>query len=353
MNIEERMALTRAFFKMVCDPILERKGRASNSNQGFYDAAWPQFDHDHHRVWWDGFFKQVNRLGMWIFSREDPAEPLEEMYADIINYALIGVSMAVADGLIQFDGNPYPHEPPGSDNQTLTMPEPERKSQPGDFACLRKCYEPHNVNCQTCEQRAVCCDEDVVDDGDCFKGWDKGLSKAHERATSVPVSVAEMMQEAQPSHHEFSVFRALYDTPCQLSPENADCGVCVPCKARIVVRKMTAGGIQKMQDDSRATVVSDPDCREDIKLNHKVTAKEERSFAERGEETIALDVFAGLYHEPCTLGSGKHCNVCMPCRTRKLVNQLGNPKEEADGKSESGGEGKGSGGGGSCESRVR
>ena len=111
LTTESREAIMRAFLENVCFPIVTRKGKASaaggtDPNQGFFDAASPDNGVDHHVVWWVYFIKQVLRFKTWIFKKTF-AEPPTEMLADMINYLLIEVSLLVADGKMDFEGNPY------------------------------------------------------------------------------------------------------------------------------------------------------------------------------------------------------------------------------------------------------
>lgn len=108
MNEDKRDAIMRVFLEQKCFPVLTRKGASSSGgsqdpNAGFDVAACPEHDHDRYRVWWTYWFKQIWRLRAWVFNRKDPAETLEEMLTDIINYALIAVSMMVQDELIDLD----------------------------------------------------------------------------------------------------------------------------------------------------------------------------------------------------------------------------------------------------------
>lgn len=104
----ERMELMESFWKNHCVPVLKKKGRASapdtegtDANYNFYALARPEFNHDEFRVWRDNFAKQWLRLENWIFSRADTAEPFEEMIGDIVNYAMILMTMLVKAGIIE------------------------------------------------------------------------------------------------------------------------------------------------------------------------------------------------------------------------------------------------------------
>lgn len=112
MTSEKRMEIISAFLENVCFPILDRKGKASagggvDVNQAFYDAGEPDCGVDAHVVWWVYFYKQIARFKAFVFTKKDVGETCSEMLADIVNYALIMVSMLVAEGKMDFKGNPY------------------------------------------------------------------------------------------------------------------------------------------------------------------------------------------------------------------------------------------------------
>jgi len=104
------MEIIQRFLEKRCFPILVRKGKSSSGgsadpNAGFDLAAEPTEGIDRYHVWWIYASKQIFRLKAWVFKRQS-AEPLGEVMADVINYALIAVSMMVQDGYIDLDEAP-------------------------------------------------------------------------------------------------------------------------------------------------------------------------------------------------------------------------------------------------------
>lgn len=105
MTLEDRQRTIKAIFEKLCLPVLERKGKSSmggtNEASAFFrQIACPEQGHTHYRVLWDLWQKQLFRMRDWIMTGNEPAEGLDEMIRDIVNYGLILGAMMHEDGLM-------------------------------------------------------------------------------------------------------------------------------------------------------------------------------------------------------------------------------------------------------------